>query len=66
LKKQVPGYAGDSRYINEPCVMDKNVITANGAAMIEFAYNIFERFGIMKNEELVWWLNLYKSGGMDH
>jgi len=66
LKKQVPGYAGDSRYINEPCVMDKNVITANGAAMIEFAYNIFERFGIMKKEELVWWLNLYKSGGMDH
>jgi len=66
LKKQVPGYAGDSRYINEPCVMDKNVITANGAAMIEFAYNIFERFGIMKNEELVWWLNLYKSGGMEH
>ena len=66
LKKQVPGYAGDSRYINEPCVMDKNVITANGAAMIEFAYKIFERFGIMKKEELVWWLNLYKSGGMDH
>ena len=66
LKKQVPGYAGDSRYINEPCVMDKNVITANGAAMIEFAYNIFKQFGIMKNEELVWWLNLYKSGGMDH
>jgi hypothetical protein len=45
--------------------MDKNIITANGAAMIEFAYNIFERFGIMKNEELVWWLNLYKSGGME-
>jgi len=66
LKKQVPGYAGDSRYINEPCVMDKNVITANGAAMIEFAYNIFKQFGIMKKEELVWWLNLYKSGGMDH
>lgn len=66
LKKQVPGYAGDSRYINEPCVMDKNVITANGAAMIEFAYNIFKQFGIMKKEELVWWLNLYKSGGMEH
>jgi putative intracellular protease/amidase len=65
LKKQVPEYAGDSRYINKPCVMDKNIITANGAAMIEFAYNIFERFGIMKNEELVWWLNLYKSGGME-
>ena len=66
LKKQVPEYTGDSRYINEPCVSDKNVITANGAGMIEFAHKIFEHFGIMKKEELVWWLKLYKSGGMEY
>lgn len=50
--------------MNEPCVADKNVITANGAAMIEFAYKIFEHFEIMKKEELAYWLKLYKSGGM--
>ena len=63
LKKQIPGYTDDTRYINEPCIEDKNVITANGAAMIEFAYKIFVHFEIMNKEELVWWLNLYKSGG---
>ena len=63
LKKQVPGYTDESRYVNDPCVDDKKVITANGAAMIEFAYRIFEHFGIMTPDELSFWLNLYKSGG---
>jgi putative intracellular protease/amidase len=64
LKKQVPGYSDSIRYVNEPCVSDKNVITANGAAMIEFAYKIFVHFEIMDKEQLAWWLKLYKSGGM--
>jgi putative intracellular protease/amidase len=64
LKKQVPGYTDEVRYINEPCVSDKNVITANGAAMIEFGYKIFEHFGILGKEDLTFWYNLYKSGGM--
>jgi putative intracellular protease/amidase len=66
LKKQVPEYADYGLYVNEPCVSDKNIITANGAAMIEFAYKIFEHFDIMKKEELVWWLKLYKSGGLSY
>jgi putative intracellular protease/amidase len=66
LKKQVPGYTGENRYINEPSVSDKNVITANGAGMIEFAHKIFEHFEIMKNEELDFWLKLYKSAGMSY
>ena len=64
LKTQVPKYDAEYNYVNEPCVVDKNVITANGAAMIEFAYKIFEHFGILQKEELKYWLNLYKSGGM--
>lgn len=64
LKNQVPGYTDDSRYINEPCVADNNVITANGAAMIEFAYKIFEHFRILPEKDLSFWLTLYKSGGM--
>jgi putative intracellular protease/amidase len=66
LKKQVPEYEDYGLYVNEPCVADKNIITANGAAMIEFAYKIFEHFGIMKKEDLTWWLKLYKSGGMSY
>ena len=37
LKKQVAEYDAEYNYVNVPCVADKNVITANGAAMIEFA-----------------------------
>lgn len=64
LKTQVPKYDSENNYVNEPCVVDKNVITANGAAMIEFAYKIFEHFDILQKEELRYWFNLYKSGGM--
>lgn len=64
LKKQVPKYVAENNYVNQPCVADKNVITANGAAMIEFAHKIFEHFEIFKKEELNYWLTLYKSAGM--
>jgi putative intracellular protease/amidase len=66
LKKQVPSYSNEDKYINEPSVADKNLITANGAAMIEFAYNIFDHFKIMPEKDLMFWLNLYKSGGMKY
>jgi putative intracellular protease/amidase len=64
LKTQVPAYKAESNYVNEPCVVGNNVITANGAAMIEFAYCIFEHFKIFQKEDLKFWLNLYKSGGI--
>jgi putative intracellular protease/amidase len=64
LKKQVPEYNAGYNYVNSPCVVDKNVITANGAAMIEFAHKIFGHFDIFNKEEMNYWLKLYKSGGM--
>jgi putative intracellular protease/amidase len=65
LKGQVPNYTAEANYVIQPCVKDKNIITANGAAMIEFAYMIFQKFEIYKNEELDFWLRLYKSAGMN-
>lgn len=64
LKTQVPKYDAENNYVNDPCVVDKKVITANGAAMIEFAYKIFEHFDILQKEDLKYWLDMYKSGGM--
>jgi len=64
LKKQVTEYNAAYNYVNLPCLADKNVITANGAAMIEFAYAIFEHFDVFKKDELQYWLTLYKSSGM--
>jgi putative intracellular protease/amidase len=66
LKKHAPMYDADCNYVNQPCVVDKNVISANGAAMIEFAHMIFQKFEIFKQEELNYWLSLYKSGGMTY
>ena len=64
LKKQVPKYNAENNYVHEPCVADNNVITANGAAMIEFAHKIFEHFELFKKDELKYWLTLYKSAGL--
>ena len=66
LRKLVPSYTGEDKYVNESCVSDKNVITANGSAMIEFAYAIFLHFEIMNKDQLAWWFNLNKSGGMTY
>ena len=66
LKRQVPEYKALDNYLNLPCVKDKNVITASGAGMIEFAYTIFEHFDIFKKDELNYWLTLFKSSGMSH
>jgi putative intracellular protease/amidase len=64
LKKQVPEYGSDKNYLDEPCVTDKNVITANGAAMIEFAREIFDHYKIFNAGELQYWITLYKNAGM--
>jgi putative intracellular protease/amidase len=64
LKKKVSEYSADKNYVAQPAVTDKNVITANGAAMIEFAHEIFSYYNLFKQEELQYWLTLYKSAGM--
>jgi putative intracellular protease/amidase len=64
LKHYVPDYSGESCFINEPAVVDEGIITANGAAMIEFAYEIFRHIGMMSEENLDSWLRIYKSAGM--
>jgi putative intracellular protease/amidase len=64
LKHHVAEYKGEPCYINEPAVADENIITANGAGMIEFAYEIFRHIGMLNTDDLEIWLRVYKSGGM--
>jgi putative intracellular protease/amidase len=66
IKKMAPAYKGDRYYKEEPCVVDKNLITANGAAMIEFAIAIFKQFELMDPDTIQKLKDLYKSGGMDN
>jgi putative intracellular protease/amidase len=64
LPRLAPGYSGERFYKNIPCVRDENIITANGAGMIEFAYEIFSHISMMNEDQLKSWLHLYKSAGI--
>jgi putative intracellular protease/amidase len=64
IEKYVPDYSGQAHFVNTPAVCDERVITANGAGMIEFAYEIFNFIRMMSEDDLGDWFNLYKSGGM--
>ena len=63
LKDHCPDYNAGQYYVNQPCINDKNIITANGAAMLEFSYAIFDHFQIFSKPDLTKWFDLYKSAG---
>lgn len=62
LKQSAPNYKGDSFYTNSLAVSDKNIITANGIAPIEFAREIFSRLELFTPVNLEKWFQLYKNG----
>jgi hypothetical protein len=66
LQKLAPKYKEEKLYQNQPCVTSGNIITANGAAMIEFAIAIFKKFKVEEPEFIEKISTLYKSGGMDY
>lgn len=66
LKQLSPHYQGEQFYQQAPCVAAGNIITANGAAMIEFACQLYETFEIVDPHTLTAVRDLYKSGGMEN
>jgi hypothetical protein len=62
LKSVVPEYTGDKYYVNSPAVSDKNLITANGTAPIEFAREIFRKIALFDEDKLEKWFQLFKNG----
>jgi putative intracellular protease/amidase len=59
LKKKVKEYKGDEFYRKEPCVVDDNLITANGTATVPFAEAIFTKLGVAETEELTFWFQFF-------
>ena len=41
---------------------DRNIITANGIAPIEFAREIFKTIGLYNNDNIEKWFQLFKNG----
>ncbi|NAY90454.1 glutamine amidotransferase [Muricauda sp. JGD-17] len=62
LKAVVPEYNGQENYQNKLAVTDKNIITANGIAPIEFATEIFRKIRLKSETEIEKWFQLFKNG----
>jgi len=62
LKAVVPEYDGQENYQNKLAETDKNIITANGIAPIEFATEIFKKIKLKPDVEIEKWFQLFKNG----
>jgi putative intracellular protease/amidase len=62
LKGIAPKYRGDENYQNSLAVTDRNIITANGIAPIEFAREIFKIIGLYNDDNIEKWFQLFKNG----
>jgi putative intracellular protease/amidase len=62
LKSIAPKYSGDETYQNVLAVTDKNIITANGIAPIEFAKEVFKTIGLYNDDAVEKWFQLFKNG----
>lgn len=62
LKAVVPEYDGQENYQNKLAESDKNIITANGIAPIEFAVEIFKKLELKPDAEIEKWFQLFKNG----
>jgi len=61
LKMACKNYKGENFYEYKPVVVDNNLITATGIAPLEFAYEVFKKINIMKNDTLEAWYGLFKT-----
>lgn len=55
-------YKGETKYIAKQAVSDKNVITANGTAPMEFAKEILLALNVTSEEKVLDWYNFHKLG----
>lgn len=62
LKAISPEYKGEKHYQNTLAITDKNIITANGIAPIEFAREVFKTLELYDKDSLEKWFQLFKNG----
>ena len=55
-------YTGETKYIAKQSVRDKNIITANGTAPMEFAKEILLALNVANEEKVSEWYNFHKLG----
>ena len=55
-------YTAENKYISKQAVRDKNIITANGTATMEFAKEILFALNIASKKSIIEWYNFHKLG----
>lgn len=55
-------YTGEKKYIAKQAVSDKNIITANGTAPLEFAKEILLALNVASEDKISDWYNFHKLG----
>lgn len=61
LEMFCPNYKGSDYYLDQPVVVDDNLITATGIAPLEFSYEVLKRIDVMKEITLESWFQLNKT-----
>jgi putative intracellular protease/amidase len=64
LKEKAPAYKGEEFYRKEPCVVDGNLITANGTATVQFAEAIFNKLNVSEEKDLKFWFQFFLNPEM--
>lgn len=64
LKHFAPAYDDAARYVDEPAVRDRGLITASGLGAVEFAREIFEELDVLTAEDRAQWAAMFRSGRM--
>jgi len=62
LQNYANNYKGTDNYKDELAVTDKNLITANGIAPIEFAREVFKDIELHNETDIEKWFQLFKNG----
>ncbi len=55
-------YTGETKYIAKQAVRDRNIITANGIAPMEFAKEILFALNVASEDKILDWYNFHKLG----
>ena len=58
-------YNNAQGYINEPAVMDGNIITANGTSPLEFAKLVFTKLHLDSEQVIKQWYDFHKLGEIE-
>lgn len=66
LEMFCPSYKGQNFYIDQPAVMDGNLITGSATGSLMWAKLIIEKLGVFKPETLEAWYAYFSTGKPEH